>query len=74
MQTPDPLREFDLNVTRRQLFGRSALGLGTAAMAQLFNDESFGVDKTSTASHGGLHHAPKAKRVIYFYEWWTKSS
>ena len=28
-------REFDLNMTRRQLFGRSALGLGTATMAQL---------------------------------------
>ncbi|MEE3175945.1 MAG: DUF1501 domain-containing protein [Verrucomicrobiota bacterium] len=67
MQTPDPLREFDLNLTRRQLFGRSALGLGTAAMAQLFNDQSFGLDKTSQASHGGLHHAPKAKRVIYLF-------
>jgi hypothetical protein len=25
----DSAREFDLNMTRRQLFGRSALGLGT---------------------------------------------
>ena len=67
MQIPDPLREFDLNLTRRQLFGRSALGLGTAAMAQILNDQSFGLDKASSASHGGLHHAPKAKRVIYLF-------
>ena len=31
----DPLRELDLNMTRRQLFGKTALGLGTMAMADL---------------------------------------
>ena len=67
MQLNNPLNEFDLNLTRRQLFGRTALGLGTAAMAQLLNDESFGVNKSVTTEHGGLHHAPKAKRVIYLF-------
>ena len=35
MEQPDPQREHDLMMTRRQFFGRSALGLGTAAMASL---------------------------------------
>ena len=32
-----PYREHELNLTRRQLFGRGALGLGTAAMANLLS-------------------------------------
>ncbi len=39
MYESDPLRQHELMVTRRQLFGRSALGLGTAAMAGLIGDE-----------------------------------
>ena len=35
MQDPNPRREHELMTTRRQLFGRTALGLGTAAMANL---------------------------------------
>ena len=34
-QMTNPLREYDLMLTRRQLFGRAALGLGTAAMVNL---------------------------------------
>ena len=30
-----PFRERELYLTRRQLFGKTALGLGTAALAQL---------------------------------------
>ncbi len=59
----DPLSDYRLNLTRRQLFGRSALGLGTAAMAQMFGSELLGAG----APGGGLHHAPKAKRVIYLF-------
>ena len=33
MTPANPQREYDLMMTRRQLFGRTALGLGTAAMA-----------------------------------------
>ena len=65
MDTTNPLREYDLNLTRRQLFGRSALGLGTAAMAQMFGEELMGA--SPAAPHGGMHHAPKAKRVIYLF-------
>lgn len=55
-------------MTRRQLFGRAALGLGTAAMASLL-----GTDLLADAVSGskkllpGTHHTPKAKRVIYLF-------
>ena len=62
MPAHDPLREFDLNMTRRQLFGRSALGLGTAAMANLLSPKLMAAD-----SRSALHHTPKAKRVIYLF-------
>ena len=39
MNYPDLFRESDLMMTRRQLFGRAALGLGTAAMAKLLGND-----------------------------------
>lgn len=59
-----PLREYDLSVTRRQLFGRTALGVGTAAMAQLMSNPLLG---NSIGRADGLHHTAKAKRVIYLF-------
>ncbi|MEN8783053.1 MAG: DUF1501 domain-containing protein [Akkermansiaceae bacterium] len=56
--------EFDLNMTRRQLFGRSALGLGTATMAQLLGADLLAQTPDSPE---GLHHPAKAKRVIYLF-------
>jgi len=47
--------------TRRQFFGKSALGLGTAALASLLGDTASGLD-------GVAHFAPKAKRVIYLFQ------
>jgi hypothetical protein len=60
-------REHRLLLTRRQLFGRAATGIGTVALASLLNDRLFaGADKL-----GGIlpapHFAPKAKRVIYLF-------
>lgn len=50
-------------ITRRQFFGRTATGLGTAALAHLLG---------SDAQAGGLpglpHHAAKAKRIIYLFQ------
>ena len=60
----NPLRENDLMMTRRQLFGRSALGLGTAALSQMLPTNLLGAPPRKD---GGLHHAPKAKRVIYLF-------
>lgn len=63
----DPRREHELLLTRRQLFGRTALGVGTAALASLLSAQ----EKATKTDHGyhGLpgmpNFAPKAKRVIY---------
>jgi hypothetical protein len=60
----DPYCESQLNCTRRQFFGKTALGLGTAAMAGMLSPELFaqGAEQAS-----GLHHKAKAKRVIYLF-------
>ena len=60
----NPIRENDLMLTRRQLFGRSALGIGTAALAGLMPKECLAEEGSSTQ---GLHHPAKAKRVIYLF-------
>ena len=64
MQNSDPHREHELMMTRRQLFGRTSLGLGTAAMTSVFGPELKAASRRTTA---GLHHTPKAKRVIYLF-------
>ena len=64
----NPRRAHALMITRRQLFGRTALGLGTAAMAHLLGPRlqaDGGAD--GGAELTGLHHPPKAKRVIYLF-------
>ncbi len=72
----NPQREFELLMTRRQLFGKGATGIGIAALASLFEQEAFGHSKPNPAknplaTHGALpalHFAPKAKRVIYLFQ------
>jgi hypothetical protein len=53
-------------LTRRHFFGKSTLGLGTAALAGLLHG------KDTKDRIGGLvgvpHFAPKAKRVIYLFQ------
>jgi hypothetical protein len=60
-----PIREFALQQTRRQLFGRLASGIGTAALSTLL-----GAAKpiAHPALPGLPHFAPKAKRVIYLHQ------
>lgn len=57
-------------VTRRQLFGRTAGGLGLAALSSLFQAETqaspFG--KNTDGLPGLPHFAPKAKRAIVFWQ------
>ncbi|MFP6693127.1 MAG: DUF1501 domain-containing protein [Pirellulales bacterium] len=60
----NPLRERELMVTRRQLFGRTALGLGTASMAHLLGDDLLADPRKPS---NGLHHTAKAKHVIYLF-------
>ena len=56
-------------MTRRTLFARGALGLGTAALASLCPNRLL-AEKSAPAT-GGLpelpHFAPKAKRAIYLF-------
>ena len=63
----DPLRANRLHVTRREFFGRSACGLGTAALAGLLGRDGLAADGA-----GGLpglpHFAPRAKHVIYLFQ------
>src|SRR5712671_2560348 len=65
-------REHELLLTRRQLFGRAAAGIGTAALASLLCPEAFAAaPDPSSGLHGALkslHFAPKAKRVIYLFQ------
>ncbi|MEM0970011.1 MAG: DUF1501 domain-containing protein [Verrucomicrobiota bacterium] len=57
-----PIREHELLLTRRQLFGKTRLGLGTAALASCMAPKA-----SASSLDGGLHHPPRAKRVIYLF-------
>ncbi len=64
-------QNFANEMTRRTLFSKSSMGIGTAALATLLgNDQSKASDQSKTsATQLGLsdlpHHPPKAKNVIY---------
>ena len=60
----DLIREHDLLQTRRQLFGKTALGVGTAALSGLMGDAAAAGEP---ALSSGTHHPAKAKRVIYLF-------
>ena len=56
--------------TRRQVIGRSAAGIGTAALASLLNPKIFGDTRSASADAAmpqGTDFRPKAKRVIYLF-------
>ena len=54
--------------TRRHFFGRTATGIGTAALASLVNPQLFGDQPTTQlGAMGATHFAPRAKRVIYLF-------
>jgi hypothetical protein len=63
----NPLHQNALHVGRREFFGRSAAGLGTAALASLLARDGLAAERS-----GGLpelpHFTPKAKRVIYLFQ------
>jgi hypothetical protein len=51
-------------ITRRQFFGKTATGLGAAALAHLL-----GSDAQASGGLPGLpHHVPTAKRIIYLFQ------
>lgn len=67
-----PELEYARALTRRQLFGRAAAGLGTAALASLLQRDVVAAPGAARPqSNPGLdglpHFAPKAKRAIYLF-------
>jgi hypothetical protein len=56
-------------LSRRQLLGRTSLGLGAVALTSLLNPKLFaGASPDPTATFKAPHFAPKAKRVIYLFQ------
>jgi hypothetical protein len=69
----DPRQQFGALLTRRHFFGRSASGIGGAALLSLLGAEDAArAAELNPAAFGGLpdlpHFAPKAKRVIYLFQ------
>jgi hypothetical protein len=64
--------EIKLQMTRRQLFGRSAKGIGVAALASLLGPDGLLAAEGINPKTGGLaglpHFPPKAKRVIFLHQ------
>jgi hypothetical protein len=66
----DPRTEHASALTRRHFLGRSACGIGTAALASLLNPGPVRANITAPRSGGvlgGTHFAPRAKRAIYLF-------
>jgi hypothetical protein len=67
----DPLCERNLLMTRRHFFGRTAAGIGAAALGSILDPglfAAFGAEAdASKLVLGKPHFAPKAKRVIYLF-------
>ena len=62
MHTP-PLQQ----LTRRQLFGTCGVGVGKIALASLLAGSSARASQTAAVDGQGLHHRPRAKRVIFMF-------
>jgi Protein of unknown function (DUF1501) len=63
--------ELNQTLTRRHFFGKTATGIGAAALASILTPEAFG-DTGDASQFGGLpglpHFAPKAKRVVFLHQ------
>src|SRR4051794_13863109 len=72
----DPMREHRQHLSRREFFGRSACGVGTAALAWLMSRDGLaagapnvtGVENRVGGLAGLPHFPPKAKQVIYLFQ------
>ena len=52
-------------LTRRHFFGRTSLGVGTAALAGLL--PSLGAADDNVVTVPTIHHKPRAKRIVYLF-------
>jgi len=64
----DPLLENDLAINRRQFFGKSATGIGGAALAHMLGSTGLSASPSETPDRVFPGIAPKAKRVIYLFQ------
>ena len=64
-----PIREHELNITRRHFFSRTSIGVGTAALATLLGTDMLGsrAGASQAPLEGLTHHTPRATRVIYLF-------
>ena len=68
-ETPDVPSENRMLETRRHFFGKSASGIGVAALASLLDKDSASAEIPKPAGEmKEFHSAPKAKRVIYLFQ------
>ena len=63
----DPIAERNLMVTRRHFFGRSATGIGIAALSSLLSRDLI-AEEMSGIIPGFPNFPPTAKRVIYLFQ------
>lgn len=63
----NPLFQNALHVSRREFFGRSAAGLGTAALASMLANDGYTAERVG-GFEGYPNFPPKAKRVIYLFQ------
>jgi uncharacterized protein (DUF1501 family) len=65
-------QEFAQHLTRRQLFGLGAKGIGLAALSALLKQDGYAAEDPKNPKTGGLlglpHYAPKVKRVIFLHQ------
>ncbi len=65
----DPLQAHGHRVTRREFFGRTSCGIGTAALAGLLGRDGLAAPAPQSSALPGLpHFAPRAKNVIYLFQ------
>jgi hypothetical protein len=60
----DPFDQNHQHNTRRQFFGRSATGIGAAALSSILANDLSG-QESSVTDESAAHHPASAKRVIY---------
>ncbi len=64
-----PAAERALHLSRRHFFGKSAVGIGAAALSSLMGKDATAAPGPRVGGLPGLpHFAPKAKRVIYLFQ------
>ena len=69
MNSDNLLNEHNLLINRRHFFGRSAQGIGVAALATLLGrEQAKAEDGPLNGTLKKFHNPPKAKRMIYMFQ------